>query len=48
LERTGVAVAPGPFFGSAGEGYVRLAVVAPTERVREAMVRLRGFVGSTG
>jgi LL-diaminopimelate aminotransferase len=44
LERMGVAVAPGPFFGPAGEGYVRLAVVAPTERVREAMARLRGFV----
>jgi LL-diaminopimelate aminotransferase len=44
LERTGVAVAPGPFFGPGGEGYVRLAVVAPTERVREAMARLRGFV----
>lgn len=44
LERTGVAIAPGPFFGPAGEGYVRLAVVAPTERVREAMARLRGFV----
>jgi LL-diaminopimelate aminotransferase len=44
LERTGVAIAPGPFFGPAGEGYVRLAVVAPTEQVREAMARLRGFV----
>jgi LL-diaminopimelate aminotransferase len=46
LERTGVAVAPGPFFGPAGEGYVRLAVGAPTERIREAMARLRGFVSS--
>jgi LL-diaminopimelate aminotransferase len=44
LEQTGVALAPGPFFGPAGEGYVRLAVVAPTERVREAMARLRRFV----
>jgi LL-diaminopimelate aminotransferase len=48
LEQTGVAVAPGPFFGPAGEGYVRLAVVAPTERVREAMARLRRFVDSAG
>ncbi len=48
LEQTGVAVAPGPFFGPAGEGYVRLSVTAPTERVREAMARLREFVGSTG
>jgi LL-diaminopimelate aminotransferase len=48
LERTGVAVAPGPFFGPAGEGYVRLSVTASTERVREAMVRLREFVDSVG
>ena len=44
LERTGVAIAPGPFFGPAGEGYVRLSVTAPTERVREAMARLSQFV----
>ncbi|MBN1976836.1 MAG: LL-diaminopimelate aminotransferase [Anaerolineae bacterium] len=44
LERTGVSIAPGPFFGPAGEGYVRLSVTAPTERVREAMARLRQFV----
>jgi LL-diaminopimelate aminotransferase len=48
LERTGVAVAPGPFFGPSGEGYVRLAVVAPTERIREAMARLCQFVSSGG
>jgi LL-diaminopimelate aminotransferase len=46
LERTGVAVAPGSFFGSAGEGYVRLSVTAPTARVREAMTRIRRFVTS--
>jgi len=40
LERTGVAVAPGSFFGPAGEGYVRVSVSAPTPRVREAMERL--------
>jgi LL-diaminopimelate aminotransferase len=45
LENTGVAVAPGTFFGPSGEGYVRLSVTAPTEQVREAMVRLGEFVG---
>jgi LL-diaminopimelate aminotransferase len=45
LEQVGVAVAPGPFFGPSGEGYVRLSVTAPTERVREAMERLRRFAG---
>jgi LL-diaminopimelate aminotransferase len=44
LESTGVAIAPGTFFGPSGEGYVRLSVTAPTERVREAMVRLCTFV----
>jgi LL-diaminopimelate aminotransferase len=43
LEQTGVAVAPGPFFGSAGEGYVRLSVTASTHRIRQAMERIRGF-----
>jgi LL-diaminopimelate aminotransferase len=40
LEQTGVAIAPGSFFGLAGEGYVRVSVTAPTERVEEAMDRL--------
>jgi len=44
LMEEGVAVAPGPFFGPAGEGYVRIAVTASTERVQEAMDRLRRFV----
>jgi LL-diaminopimelate aminotransferase len=44
LEQAGVAIAPGPFFGPAGEGYVRFSITAPTERVREAMARLRQFV----
>ena len=40
LEETGIVLAPGPFFGPAGEGYIRLSVTAPTERLREAMARL--------
>jgi LL-diaminopimelate aminotransferase len=46
LEETGVSLSPGPFFGPAGEGYVRISVTAPTERVREAMERLRRFAVS--
>lgn len=46
LERTGVTVAPGSFFGPAGEGYVRISVSAPTPRVQEAMERLRQFAAS--
>ncbi len=41
LNQTGVAVAPGSFFGPAGEGYVRLSVTAPTDRIREAVARLQ-------
>jgi LL-diaminopimelate aminotransferase len=40
LEQTGVAVAPGSFFGAAGEGYVRFCAAAPAPRIREAVERL--------
>ena len=40
LEQAGIALAPGSFFGPAGEGFVRLSVTAPTPRIREAMARL--------
>jgi LL-diaminopimelate aminotransferase len=46
LDATGVALAPGPFFGPAGEGYVRLSVTAATDRLREAMERLGQWVRS--
>ena len=43
LEQTGVAIAPGSFFGAAGAGYVRVSVTATTDRIREAMARLATF-----
>jgi len=46
LEQTGVAIAPGSFFGHAGEGYVRVSATTPTARIREAMERLRWFAES--
>jgi LL-diaminopimelate aminotransferase len=42
LEQTGVALAPGSFFGQRGEGYVRLSVTTPADRIQEAMERLVG------
>ena len=45
LHQVGVSVAPGSFFGAAGDHFVRMSVTAPTERVREAMERLRAFIG---
>ncbi|ULR51558.1 aminotransferase class I/II-fold pyridoxal phosphate-dependent enzyme [Streptomyces deccanensis] len=43
LDRAGVAVSPGRWFGEHGEGYVRVSLLAPEERLREAVVRLARF-----
>ena len=40
LER-GVIVAPGSFFGPAGEGYLRLALVPPLEAIERAIDLMR-------
>jgi len=41
LEHTGVVVTPGNAFGSGGEGYVRVSLIADCDRLGEAMNRLR-------
>jgi LL-diaminopimelate aminotransferase len=43
LDRVGIAVAPGSFFGPAGEGFVRISATAPTPRIQEAVRRLEAF-----
>ena len=40
LERSHVVITPGVGFGPSGEGYVRLALTVPTERIQEAVNRL--------
>ncbi|WP_123040744.1 pyridoxal phosphate-dependent aminotransferase [Cohnella candidum] len=40
LEEADVVVAPGSGFGSSGEGYVRLGLLAPEERLQEAVARI--------
>jgi len=40
LDRTGVVVAPGSGFGKAGEGYVRVALCVPEDRLQEAGRRM--------
>jgi succinyldiaminopimelate transaminase len=40
-ERAGVLVAPGDLYGAAGDGYVRVALVQPMERLRLVADRLR-------
>jgi len=43
LERADVVVAPGVGFGSMGEGYVRLALLAQEDRLAEAVARIRAL-----
>ena len=40
LETTGVVVTPGSAFGTGGEGYVRISLIADCDRLGEAMQRL--------
>jgi len=43
LEKTGIAVAPGSFFGPGGEGFIRVSATAPTLQIQEATRRLQAF-----
>jgi len=45
LENAGVAVVPGVAFGPHGEGYVRIALVQPQERIRQAVERIAKWLG---
>ena len=40
-----VAVVPGTAFGGCGEGFVRCAYATSMENIKEAMARLKNFVG---
>jgi LL-diaminopimelate aminotransferase len=40
LEETGVSMTPGIVYGQSGEGYIRISIGTPTDRIREAMRRL--------
>jgi LL-diaminopimelate aminotransferase len=41
LERAGVVVSPGPGYGAGGEGYARISLTVPDDRLEEAMSRIR-------
>ena len=43
LEETGVVCVPGSAFGSVGEGFIRMAYTAETEKIVEAMERIKKF-----
>ncbi len=41
FDQTGVFITPGTNFGDAGEGYVRISLTAPDERIETALERIR-------
>jgi LL-diaminopimelate aminotransferase len=41
MEEAGVIVLPGSGFGALAEGYVRVALTVPEDRIREAVDRIR-------
>jgi len=43
LSKKGIVVTPGSAYGEAGEGYIRIALVASKERLKEALDRMRGI-----
>jgi LL-diaminopimelate aminotransferase len=45
LDETGVVVTPGVGYGPSGEGYVRLSLTVPDDRLEEAVRRLEGWRG---
>jgi len=46
LEKTGVAIIAGTSFGAMGEGYVRFSYANSTENIREAIRRVREYLGN--
>jgi aminotransferase len=45
LSEEKVAIVPGTAFGECGEGFVRCAYATNMENLKEAMVRLKRFIG---
>jgi LL-diaminopimelate aminotransferase len=46
FDKTGVFITPGTNFGEAGEGYVRISLTAPDERIETALERMRAALMS--
>jgi LL-diaminopimelate aminotransferase len=45
LEESGVVVSPGGSYGVSGEGFFRISLTIPDERLAQAVERLRGSLG---
>jgi len=46
FDKTGVFITPGTNFGRAGEGYVRITLTAPEERIETALKRMQAALGA--
>ncbi|MGI6741802.1 MAG: aminotransferase class I/II-fold pyridoxal phosphate-dependent enzyme [Brevefilum sp.] len=44
LNEAGVSITPGVVYGESGEGFIRISLVTPEERLSEAMVRLDSWI----
>jgi len=44
LQDTGVSITPGVIYGPSGADYIRISIVIPTDRIAEAMRRIKGWV----
>jgi LL-diaminopimelate aminotransferase len=44
LEKARVSLTPGAFFGACGEGYIRVSLTAPIERIKDAMSRIQDWL----
>lgn len=43
LDKVNVLITPGVGFGSGGEGYFRIALTQPVEKIKDAIQRLSGL-----
>ncbi len=48
LRETGVFTFPGTCFGGAGEGFIRLSLLVPTEKIEEAFDRVGRYLEARG
>jgi LL-diaminopimelate aminotransferase len=44
LQDTGVSITPGVIYGPSGADYIRISIVIPTDRIAEAMRRIKDWV----
>lgn len=47
LAETGVSITPGVIYGDSGAGYIRISIVTPAERLKEAMHRMAIWMRET-